>query len=77
MSEDWQSVVTSRDRDCLGCRLVSGGGLIGAGIYVAYHSKQFNKITGKSVMFSFAAVLAGLGTARIMRLPPFDSFGNA
>lgn len=73
MSDERHSVVTGRNRDCLACRLVSGGGLIGAGIYVAHHSKKFNKTTGKSIMFSIAAVLAGLGAARIMVLPPFDN----
>lgn len=48
------SVITNRDRDCLSCRLISGGGLVGAGIYVSYCSKQFNKTPGKSIMFSFA-----------------------
>lgn len=49
------SVVTSRDRDCFLCRITSGSGLIGAGLYVSYHSKKFNKKPGKTMMFSIAS----------------------
>ena len=55
MSEPMKSVVSNRDRDCLACRLVSGFGLIGAGAYVAHHSKQFSKKPGKAIMFSVAS----------------------
>lgn len=48
------SIITNRDRDCLACRIVSGSGLIGAGLYVAYHSKKFNKTPGKFVMSAIA-----------------------
>ncbi|KAK0079047.1 hypothetical protein PV326_008988 [Microctonus aethiopoides] len=41
-----QSVITNRDRNCLACRLTSGCGLIGAGLYVAYQSKKFNRKPG-------------------------------
>ena len=49
------SVVSSRDRDCLLCRLVSGGGLIGAGAYVGYHSNSQSKTLVKTGMRGFAA----------------------
>ncbi|XP_063988329.1 uncharacterized protein LOC135168256 [Diachasmimorpha longicaudata] len=65
------SVVSNRDRDCLACRLVSGSGLIGAGFYVSYHSKKFNRTPGKVIMHSIAAALVLLGSARIFNLPPF------
>ena len=53
MSES-TSIITGRNRDCTGCRLVSGSGLIGAGLYVAYHSKEFKKATGKTIMLAIA-----------------------
>lgn len=49
------SIITNRDRDCLSCRLVSGTGLIGLGLYVSYHSKKFNRTPGKFIMFSLAS----------------------
>lgn len=66
-----KSVITNRDRDCLLCRTVSGGGLIGAGIYVAHHSKKFNKTPGKTIMFTIGGAIMLLGAARILNLPPF------
>ncbi|KAK0164862.1 hypothetical protein PV328_003431 [Microctonus aethiopoides] len=66
-----QSVITNRDRNCLACRLTSGCGLIGAGLYVAYQSKKFNRKPGVIFMYSFATTLGLLGTARILDLPPF------
>lgn len=52
MPETIKSVITNRDRTCLGCRLVSGCGLLGSGIYVSYHSKKFQKVLAKSVMLT-------------------------
>lgn len=49
------SVITNRDRECAACKIVSGAGLIGASIYVSYHSKKFNKTPGKIIMFSIAS----------------------
>lgn len=49
-----QSVITNRDRNCLACRLISGCGLIGAGFYVSYQSKKFNRKPGVIFMYSVA-----------------------
>lgn len=49
------SIVSSRNRDCTGCRIISGSGLIGAGLYIAYHSQKLQKTVGKTVMFGIAA----------------------
>ncbi|XP_043273326.1 uncharacterized protein [Venturia canescens] len=65
------SVINNRNRDCVACRLVSGAGLIGAGLYVSHHSKRFTKTTGKTIMFSIASALVILGSTRILDLPPF------
>ncbi|XP_046833061.1 uncharacterized protein LOC124954194 [Vespa velutina] len=76
MSSTINSVITNRDRDCLACRIISGGGLIGSGIYVYYHSKKLQKPKGKTVMYTIASALVLLGTARIMDLPPFRNQFN-
>lgn len=55
MTGSLNSVVSNRNRDCLACRLVSGAGLIGAGLYVSHNSKKFDKKTGKTIMFSIAS----------------------
>ncbi|XP_015589299.1 uncharacterized protein LOC107264959 [Cephus cinctus] len=76
MSGTVNNILTNRNRDCIACRLISGAGLIGAGIYVSHHRKKFNKTIGKSIMFSIACGLMALGSARILNLPPFqDQFG--
>ncbi|XP_076292172.1 uncharacterized protein LOC143214703 [Lasioglossum baleicum] len=64
------SFIKNRDRDCLGCRIFSGCGLIGSGLYVSYHTKKFQNM-GKPIMYSIASGLMLLGTARILDLPPF------
>ncbi|XP_011878138.1 PREDICTED: uncharacterized protein LOC105567685 [Vollenhovia emeryi] len=66
------SMISNRNRDCLECRLLSGGGLVAAGLYVCHHSKQYQKQAGKAAMYSVASVLVLLGTARIFDLPPFQ-----
>ncbi|XP_076636856.1 uncharacterized protein LOC143349460 [Colletes latitarsis] len=65
------SMINNRNRDCLGCRIFSGCGLIGSGFYVSYHSKKFQRNIGKSVMYSIGSGLILLGTARVLDLPPF------
>lgn len=52
MSSTINSIITNRDRDCLACRIVSGGGLIGSGLYVLYHSKKLQKPKGKAVLYT-------------------------
>ncbi|KAI4499709.1 hypothetical protein M0802_005279 [Mischocyttarus mexicanus] len=72
------SIITNRDRDCLSCRIVSGGGLIGSSLYVTYYTNQLQKTKGKAVMYTIASGLALLGTARILNLPPFrNQFTNS
>lgn len=53
MSES-TSIVSSRNRDCMGCRLISGSGLIGAGLYIAYHSLKLQKTIGKTIVMGIA-----------------------
>ncbi|EZA50810.1 hypothetical protein DMN91_001847 [Ooceraea biroi] len=65
------SIVNNRNRDCFECRLLSGGGLFAAGLYVYHHSKQYHNQIGKATMYSIASVLVLLGTTRILDLPPF------
>jgi len=49
------SMISNRNRDCLECRLLSGGGLVAAGLYVCHHSKQYQKQVGKAAMYSVAS----------------------
>ncbi|CAL7942226.1 unnamed protein product [Xylocopa violacea] len=66
-----KSIIKNRDRDCLSCRIFSGCGLIGSGLYVSYHSKKFQQNIGRIVMYSIGSALVLLGTARVLDLPPF------
>jgi hypothetical protein len=54
MKEEAGSVITQRSRDCLSCRLVSGGGLLGVGAYISYQSKRANNLTFKIIMNTIA-----------------------
>ncbi|XP_077296906.1 uncharacterized protein LOC143918746 [Arctopsyche grandis] len=65
------SVVTGRDRDCWGCRMVSGCGLVGIGAYLATFSKKNPATLGKGILATLSISFAGLGAARIFDLPPF------
>lgn len=49
------NIINHRNRDCLGCRIVSGCGLIGSGLYVSHHSKKFQKNIGKSIMYTIGS----------------------
>ncbi|XP_026831252.1 uncharacterized protein LOC113563625 isoform X2 [Ooceraea biroi] len=49
------SIVNNRNRDCFECRLLSGGGLFAAGLYVYHHSKQYHNQIGKATMYSIAS----------------------
>ncbi|KOC67937.1 hypothetical protein WH47_12267 [Habropoda laboriosa] len=70
------SVINNRNRDCLSCRIVSGFGIIGSGLYVWHHSKKFQKNIGKTIMYSIGSALLLLGTARVLDLPPFRNQFN-
>ena len=45
---------TKEIEDCFPCRLVGGGGCIGASLYVGYHAKNNNHPVGRTVTFMFA-----------------------
>lgn len=53
-SESSNKEVVSEPEDCLGCRLVGGGGCLGASAYVAYHASRNTKRIGRSLTFVFA-----------------------
>lgn len=69
---DSNKEVVSEPEDCLGCRLVGGGGCLGASVYVAYHATRNTNRIGRSLTLVFAGALAGIGITRLLRLPPFD-----
>ncbi|KAK8396308.1 hypothetical protein O3P69_005390 [Scylla paramamosain] len=60
------------DKDCLGCRLVGGGGCLGASMYVCYHASRNTHPTGRLLTLLFAGALGGVGLTRLLQLPPFD-----
>ncbi|XP_069956947.1 uncharacterized protein [Cherax quadricarinatus] len=64
--------VSQVSEDCLACRLVGGGGCLGASLYVAYHGSRNTNLIGRSLTFLLGAALAGVGITRLLRLPPFD-----
>ncbi|XKL69288.1 hypothetical protein PGB90_007057 [Kerria lacca] len=64
------STITGRPRDCMPCKLISGGGLIGMGLYVGYFSQKYQKLE-KIAMLGITAGLIYLGTARFLDLYPF------
>ncbi|XP_017875998.1 uncharacterized protein LOC108622568 [Ceratina calcarata] len=66
-----KSMINNRSRDCLSCRIFSGCGLIGSGLYVWHHTKNMQKPIGKTVMYSIGTGLMVLGTTRVFDLPPF------
>lgn len=43
------SIITQRSRDCVPCKLISGGGLVGSGLYIAYHGRKFEGIGAKAM----------------------------
>lgn len=45
--------------DCLACRLTSGGGLIGAGIYVIAQAKKFNSFSRRGITAIGTGKLSG------------------
>lgn len=52
--DERKSVISSRPRDCLACKLVSGLGLSGIGAYVAKQAFSMKKGYGKTFFYSFA-----------------------
>lgn len=49
------SIITKRDRECFQCRMVSGCGLIGSGLYVCHHTKKYQNQVGKAAMYAIAS----------------------
>lgn len=72
---DTKSIVAQRHvvkEDCIACRLISGGGLIGISLYTftqARNHKSFNK----AGLMAVTAVVAGVGAARLLDIYPFGS----
>lgn len=64
-----KSIINNRNRDCLSCRIISGCGLIGSGLYVSHHSKKFQKTIGKTVMYSI-----GSGNSFIYSFSSFNKY---
>ncbi|XP_011152135.1 uncharacterized protein LOC105190852 [Harpegnathos saltator] len=66
------SIITKRDRECFACRMISGCGLFGSGLYVYHHTKKYQNPAGQAAMYAISSVLVLLGTARILDIPPFQ-----
>lgn len=49
------SIITKRDRECFACRMVSGCGLVGSGLYVYHHTKKFQNPAGQAVMYAISS----------------------
>lgn len=54
MTAEVNSVI-SRRHDCASCKIISGCGLIGAGLYVLQASRKLERNTGKSIMATVAS----------------------
>lgn len=55
MMESPKSVITNRDRNCTSCRVISGCGLLGAGLYVLFHSRKCKAIGSKLFVSSLGS----------------------
>ncbi|KAK4002007.1 hypothetical protein OUZ56_003866 [Daphnia magna] len=60
------------DRDCLGCRLISGSGLIGAAAYIAHHSNKSKHKWSRVSMQMISIGFASVGSARLLNIYPFN-----
>ncbi|XP_075222886.1 uncharacterized protein LOC142325261 [Lycorma delicatula] len=59
---------------CTSCRLIGGFGFIGIGLYVGYvGSKNANNPYSRLIIGLIGASFAGIGTARLLNLPPFKT----
>uniref|UniRef100_A0A182VQT1 Distal membrane-arm assembly complex protein 1-like domain-containing protein n=1 Tax=Anopheles minimus TaxID=112268 RepID=A0A182VQT1_9DIPT len=65
------SVISNRHKDCLPCRLISGFGVIGMGVYIALHGQKRPTKLGRYSMFGVATVAGGVGLARLLDVYPF------
>ncbi|XP_058454477.1 uncharacterized protein LOC131432298 [Malaya genurostris] len=68
-----ESVVSSRHKDCLPCRIISGTGVIGMGIYVWVQAQKRPQKVGRFAMCGIAAVAGGIGLTRIIDIYPFGN----
>lgn len=69
-----KSVVYNRPRDCFSCRVISGTGVLGAGLYIGKQALTIRGGYGRGIMLIAATGFGGLGVARLLDLPPFDTF---
>ncbi|XP_058823907.1 uncharacterized protein LOC131684783 [Topomyia yanbarensis] len=67
------SVVGNRHKNCLPCRLVSGAGVLGMGIYVWVQAQKRPQTVGRFAMYGVAAVAGGVGLTRILDSYPFGN----
>ncbi|XP_052889507.1 uncharacterized protein LOC128297843 [Anopheles moucheti] len=65
------SVVSNRHKDCMPCRLVSGFGVIGMGVYIALQGQKRPNKLGRYSMFGIATVAGSIGVARLLDVYPF------
>ncbi|XP_034665965.1 uncharacterized protein LOC117899794 [Drosophila subobscura] len=61
----WNKDNNSSEVDCLGCRLVSGFGLIGIGFFLLAQAKRRSKPLENYTMKGLAAAVGALGVARL------------
>ncbi|XP_050071691.1 uncharacterized protein LOC126559564 [Anopheles maculipalpis] len=65
------SVVSNRHKDCIPCRLISGFGVIGMGMYIALHAQKRPNPLGRYSMFGIATAAGSIGIARLLDVYPF------
>lgn len=68
-----KSIVAQRHtvkEDCLACRLISGGGLIGISLYT-YSQARKHQSFNKYSLVAVTAAVAAIGFARLLDINPF------
>ncbi|XP_035781922.1 uncharacterized protein LOC118461110 [Anopheles albimanus] len=65
------SVVSSRHKDCLPCRLVSGFGVIGMGVWMALQAQKRPNKLSRYTIHAVAIAAGGIGVARLLDVYPF------
>ncbi|KPJ10559.1 hypothetical protein RR48_06353 [Papilio machaon] len=66
------STVSSRPRDCLGCRIVGAAGLIGIGAYLANVAWKNQSFIGKVTFSTVSLAFVTLGVQRYKQEFPFE-----
>ncbi|KAK7573823.1 hypothetical protein V9T40_011014 [Parthenolecanium corni] len=69
------SVLSERPKDCLGCKLISGFGLIGIGVYTMRNARRVSGYH-QAVMVALALSFNALGTARLLDYEVFPVKAN-